>query len=354
MRKKLTAVPKVRRKNRNRTYTNTIATPASFHMNWTLLAPLHAFSSIDIALIVNGLPRSIEKRCEAIRRYNVTAAIQSTQPAAAYMATRHMKPNPGPCYFQTLHDRVQEGLFVEMRVRWAMRRLLHRFRLRRIDKTTPDSPMDPITFSPIETPITVYDMTKKHKFVFDAKTLVKHVTHCLFQQERMMPNPKAPFNVITNCPFTYAQLMSITNQVIARGIPTGYLLPYREYGFNIKVWDTYMASALLVAAIKEEIFDHNSFEGREMLVDFMSSRLGELRILVLPEFEDLLSDAIEWFPGHSVVQTLRSLCVRHYEATIFHIKVKPLLLHHLHSFYLKEFRSSDIWKLVHERRLNYR
>jgi len=330
----------------------TFNTPSSFHMVWTLTAPLHAFTTINMARIVNGLPTSIAKRHEAIRRYNLPVVARAAQSADDYLATRFMRPTPpGPCWFQQLHDQIQANLFIEMRIRWAFRRLAHRFRIRRIDRKEP-SRIDPITFCPIVMPMTVYDMELKRKFLFDARPLVKHVTHSLFQHDYLIPSPKLPINVYTNRPFTYAQFLTITSQVIQNGIPSGHLLPFKEYQFDLQRWKTFMAPQLLIAAIKEEIFNHQSLDGRELLIDFMIDRLRDLHILIFPEFESLMSDAIEWFPAHPVVQMLRNLCIRSYEADILNIRIKPLLLHILHSFYLKEFRSSGLWKLTHERRLS--
>jgi hypothetical protein len=326
--------------------------PYSFHLKWTLVAPLHAFTSPDMALIINRLPTSIQQRCEALRRYNLPTYASATQSASDYLATRHLRPllPATPCWFQTFHDQVQANLFIEMRIRWALRRLVHRFRIRRIDRL-PLVMTDPITFSPIVNAITVYDRALKRKFVFDAKPLVKHVTNCLFRHEQLVPCSKAPFNVITNRPFTWEQLLSITQQVIRAGISSGHLPPFQAHSFDIQRWKTYKGPDLLIAAIKDEIFNHDSIDGREVLIDFLIGRLRDLRILVLPEFEDILSDAIEWFPSHSVVQTLRSLCLRYYEANILNIKIKQVMLHLVHSFYLKEFRSSGLWRLTHERRL---
>lgn len=328
-----------------------------FCINWRLVTPIHAFPSRDMALLVNSLPSSIERRCEAIRSCNVPEYAYSKQSMNDYKRSKGIRallsggPSwaQGPSWFQTYQDGVQEALFFEMRRRWAFRRLLHRFRLRRIERI-PVSTTDPITFCPIETPITVYDMVLKRTFTFDAKPLVKHISHCLFQQERMVPNAKAPTNVITNRPFTFPQLFSITKQVIRAGINPGHLLNYQYHYYDILRWKTYMGPALLIAAIKEELFNPVSLDGQDMMIDFLLSQLRILGIQTIPEFESLLMKAVEMFPTHPVVQSLRDLCFRDYEARILKVNIRVLVMNAVHRFYVRELQSGSFWRLVYDER----
>lgn len=328
-----------------------------FCIKWRLVTPIHAFPSNDMALLVNSLPSSIEKRCEAIRSCNVPEYAYSKQSMNDYKHSKGVRallsggPSwaQGPSWFQTYQDGVQEALFFEMRRRWAFKRLLHRFRLRRIERI-PVSTTDPITFCPIETPITVYDMVLKRTFTFDAKPLVKHISHCLYQQERMVPNAKAPTNVITNRPFTFPQLFSITKQVIRAGMNPGHLLNYQYHYYDILRWKTYMAPALLIAAIKEELFNPVSLDGQDMMIDFLLSQLRILGIQPIPEFESLLMKAVEMFPTHPVVQGLRDLCFRDYEARILKVNIRVLVMNAVHRFYVRELQSGSFWRLVYDER----
>jgi len=329
--------------------------PPSFCIKWRLVTPIHAFPSKDMALLVNSFPSSIERRCEAIRSCNVPEYIYSKQSIQDYTCSKGLRvllstgPSwaQGPSWFQTYQDGVQEAFFFEMRTRWAFRRLLHRFRLRRIERI-PVSMTDPITFCPIETPITVYDMVLLRKFTFDAKPLVKHISHCLFQQERMVPNAKAPTNVITNRPFTFPQLFSITKQVVRVGINPGQLLNYQHHYYDILRWKTYMGSALLIAAIKEELFNPISVDGQELMIDFLFVQLRILGIKPLPDFEPFLMKAIEMFPTHSAVQSLRDLCFRDYEARILKINIRTLVLNAVQRFYGRILQNGSLWRLVNE------
>lgn len=325
-----------------------------FCIKWRLVTPIHAFPSSDMALVVNSLPSSIERRCDAIRRCNVPEYAYSKQSIQDYKLTKGLrdllKEGPrwaqGPSWFQSYQDGVQQAVFFEMRTRWAFRRLLHRFRLRRIERI-PAETIDPITFCPIETPITVYDMVLMRKFTFDAKPLVKHVTHCLFQQERMISSAKAPTNVITNRPFTFPQLFSITKQVIRAGINPGHLLDYQYHYYDILRWKTYKGQALLIAAIKEELYTPDSIDGQDLMIDFMMNQLQILNIQPIPEFETLLVKAVDMFPTHSIVQSLRDLCFRDYEAKILKMNIRTLVLNAVYRFYMRELQNGSLWRLVY-------
>ena len=193
-------------------------------------------------------------------------------------------------------------------------------------------------------------MTLRRTFTFDAKPLVKHISHCLYQQERMVPNAKAPTNVITNRPFTFPQLFSITKQVIRAGINPGHLLNYQYHYYDILRWKTYMGQALLIAAIKEELFNSDSTDGQDLMIDFLLSQLRILGIQPIPEFESLLMKAVEMFPTHPVVQSLRDLCFRDYEARILKVNIRVLVMNAVHRFYVRELQSGSFWRLVYDER----
>jgi hypothetical protein len=192
-------------------------------------------------------------------------------------------------------------------------------------------------------------MVLMRKFTFDAKPLVKHVTHCLFQQERMIPSAKAPTNVITNRPFTFPQLFSITKQVIRAGINPGQLLNYQYHYYDILRWKTYMGQTLLIAAIREELFNPDSTDGQDLMIDFLMNKLQILNIQPIPELESLMIKAVDMFPTHSIVQSLRDLCFRDYEAKILKINIRTLVLNAVHRFYVRELQNGSLWRLVCER-----
>jgi hypothetical protein len=330
---------------------NIVCTPLTpvFQMKWVLVAPLSAFTSHHMALLINGLPTRVRDRWAVMTRYNIPEYAKLTQTKKEYELSSFLKHIPWPLPW-TFPEEIQKNLCIEMGIRWAMKRLLYQFRIRRVKGSDPKEPLiDPITFGPIVNPVHVYDMTLKRKFVFDARPLVKHVTNCLFQQEQIIPCAKPPFNVFTNRPFSYAQLLSITQQVIAAGIPSGHLLPYKEYKYDISNWKTFMASTLLMSAIKEETNNHESIDGQEMLIEFLISHLEELNIILLPKVEMFLENAIHWFPTHPSIQELRRMCIQYYEAKIFKIDIRLIVLNAVRRFYFNDLQGGPLWRLVQER-----
>lgn len=91
-----------------------------FCIKWRLVTPIHAFPSSDMALVVNSLPSSIERRCDAIRRCNVPEYAYSKQSIQDYKLTKGLrdllKEGPrwaqGPSWFQSYQDGVQQAVFL--------------------------------------------------------------------------------------------------------------------------------------------------------------------------------------------------------------------------------------------------
>ena len=110
-----------------------------------------------------------------------------------------------------------------------------------------------------------------------------------------------------------------------------------------------MGQTLLIAAIKEELFNPDSTDGQDLMIDFMMNQLQILNIQPIPEFESLLVKAVDMFPTHSAVQSLRDLCFRDYEAKILKINIRTLVLNAVYRFYMRELQHGSLWRLVYER-----
>lgn len=245
-------------------------------------------------------------------------------------------------YFSKFSDILYDNFFREMRLRWIGKRLLTRFRIRRMDRVAQDN-IDPILFNPIVTPIVVYDMKYLRKYVFEAKSLVKAMNQCLFQQLYSIPCPKMPINIITNRPFTYGQLLSITRQLIDSKVDICHIGYFKDLGFSIDRWKTYMSRHLQLSAIREELFNYESSDGESILENFILDQLADLNIPPSTLFEGVLHDSIVWFPDHPLLQSCRRLCMRHYEASIFN---KPAIQYILLSFkclFMPYYRKCDLW-----------
>ena len=286
------------------------------------VVPIRYFSSVYNAY-----------RIAHMLRYNCTSIAQSL----FYLSTNDLGP-----YFKTIYEGICNDYLMERKFRGIFRRLINRWRIRRID-AKPQDLIDPITFMPIENLVSVYDMEQRRKYCFDALSLVKCITKDLFRQQYTIPSPQMPKNVVTNRPFKFQQLISIQRQLSA--IPGAvYFSYFRKVGFCLNQWKLYMGRTLRLAAIKEELNDIRSYDGKEMLADFIKDTMIEIGIVVTDHFEQVITDAIEWYPDNPLLARLRHLCVLSHEAHIYRIDNQPTLLHMFDATFRKTYPDGPLWK----------
>uniref|UniRef100_A0A6C0AP92 Uncharacterized protein n=1 Tax=viral metagenome TaxID=1070528 RepID=A0A6C0AP92_9ZZZZ len=251
-----------------------------------------------------------------------------------------------PIFKQHYEDTCKDYL-MERKFRGIFRRLLCRWRIKRID-AKPQDLIDPITFMPIEQLVTVYDMEQRRKYCFDALTLVKCVTKDLFRQQYTIPSPQMPKNVVTNKPFKFQQLISLQRQLAYLPQAT-YLSYFRKVGFCLNQWRLYMGRTLRLSAIKEELHDTRSFDGKEMLGDFIKDTMVEIGMVLTDHFEQVIIDAIEWYPDNPLLARLRHLCFLSHEAHIYRVDNQQMLLHMFDATFRKTYPDGPLWKQVGQR-----
>lgn len=222
-------------------------------------------------------------------------------------------------------NRLYEDYLRELRARTLFKRLLYAWRLKRLSKETEEI-LDPITFMPIEKPVYVYDLKQKRRFVFEAQTLALSMRKNLYAQQYGISHPKRPVNVIMNRPFTQIQMTSIYDQLTRYGIRIPDIGIYRRLEFNIERWNLYMCSHLQIAAYRDELYDYQSDNGKDMLHDYIIDSMNFLEYPYKNSFKITLLHILNWWPDHPVLEMLRSLCLKSYEAEYFHLNVQPILM----------------------------
>lgn len=234
------------------------------------------------------------------------------------------------CDIFTLNkNRLYEDYLRELRARTLFKRLLYAWRIKRIirnSKEESEEPLDPITFLPIETPVYVYDLKQGRRFLFDAQTLVLSIRKNLYYQQYGVSHPKRPINVIMNRPFTQIQMTSIHDQLTRYAVRMEDLGIYRRLEFNVERWKMYMYSHLQMEAYREELYDYQSENGQDMLQDYILDTMDIMNYNYHSSFKKILIRIIEWWPDHPILESMRSLCLKSYEADHFHLAVKPLLI----------------------------
>ena len=110
-----------------------------------------------------------------------------------------------------------------------------------------------------------------------------------------------------------------------------------------------MGRTLRLAAIKEELHDTRSFDGKEMLADYIKDTMTEINIVVTDHFDQVITDAIEWYPDNPLLVRLRHLCFLSHEAHIYKVDNQNMLLHMFDEAFRKTYPNGSLWKQVGQR-----
>jgi hypothetical protein len=217
-------------------------------------------------------------------------------------------------------DEFRNRLFIavirEFRLKYIFRKLLVVWRsYKMICKT--DSEPDPITLLKPEKEVHIFDWQMRKRFVLDAKSLANYIESKLLYFEYGFSVPIFPKNPRNNVPFTYSQLVSIYYQLQKYGELKWGLVTMRQYNFNQHKWQMYNKSALTIKAITNSIIDLDTPDGRELLEDFIFSKMDELGELVNPRITEIYKKAMIHAPKHWYIERFKYLAILHYEGEHF-------------------------------------
>ena len=250
--------------------------------------------------------------------------------------------------FSSFQESIRHEYLVEMRLRFQFKRLLNAWRLRQMDKKTSDF-IDPVTLYPIRRPVYVYDSVQKRRYVFEADSLNKAIKKNLYTHQYTVPTPRKPVNLLTNKPFTFAQLVSIYDQLMACKLRIEDFSLYRKWQFRIDTWKLYMGEHLYMAAIKEELYNYQSSDGKDMLEDFIKDMAAIIKIHLTERFELIITNAVNWYPEHQLLQLLRSLCLSSYESNTFQLNTGLLIANRFSHLFKPNYPHCDLWDQVWDR-----
>jgi len=254
----------------------------------------------------------------------------------------------GERIFPELCSAVRQEYIIETRLRYQFKRLLNAWLQRKMNRKTSDL-IDIVTMSPIQHPIYVYDGKQRRRYVFEADSLNKSIKRNLYAQEYTIPGPKKPVNIITNRPFTYVQLVSIYDQLLSTRTRIEDFSTFRKFQFKLETWKLYMYNHLYMAAVKEELYNYQSMDGKDMLEDFMKDMITIIKVPLTERFELVIANAISWYPEDPLLQQIRSLCLNSYEATTFQLNTGILLAHRFRTLFLPSYPNGPLWLQVWNR-----
>jgi hypothetical protein len=100
---------------------------------------------------------------------------------------------------------------------------------------------------------------------------------------------------------------------------------------------------MYMAAIKEELYNYQSLDGKDMLEDFIKDMMLIINVPLKEGFELTITNAINWYPDHPLLQQFRALCVTSYESNIFHLNVGVMIANRFKSLFMPTYPNGALW-----------
>jgi hypothetical protein len=267
-----------------------------------LLLPREAEPNYYIRNIIAKVPSGIRDRLKYLAQFESEEALEEGEIQTKYEGN--------------LKELVYEAYIKECRLKFAFKRLLNIWRIFKMDKNC-EKDVDPITLTEPEKEVTLYDWSVKRKFIFDAKSLAQLIESKLLYHEYGFPVPLMPKNPKNNVELSYKQLISIYSQIKSHAELRWAFTTLRERNFNKHIWHLYNKSALTINSIKTNIIQLDTNDGRDLLLDFIFSKMEEFQIGYTTNIYKIYERAMLRMPQHWYLAKLKSLAISHYEAEHF-------------------------------------
>jgi hypothetical protein len=256
--------------------------------------------------IIADMPRKISNRIRYLAKFNHTEIME------------------GPRHFENVYDAVIAGYIRECRLRRIFRGVLQRWRIRKMNRAS-TALIDPITLSPPERTVTVYDWATRKRYLFDAKSLATLIDSQLLYNEYGFSVPQMPRNPWTNIEFTYIQLVSMYEQLRYHGELRWGFTTLRSHQFHKEAWELYHRPALTMKAIRASMIQLDTRAAREMLEDFIIRQMEECNMSMTDNILHIYSLAIQHVPNHWYLQSFKSLACQFWEAEQFGVRAPGIL-----------------------------
>lgn len=241
----------------------------------------------------------------------------------------------GEMIYYHLRVQVYESYLVELRLRRAMRNVLSRWRIRRMDMA-PVERMDPVTLAPPQKEVVLYDWSVKRKFIFDAKSLSILIETALLYQESGFALPMYPRNPWNNLEFQYRHLVSIYYQLQQHGELRWCFTTLRKYNFDKDKWHQYHRSTVTMMAIRNSLSALDTPYSKDLLEDFIISRLDSIE----PISDDTVQAyriALLRIPQHWYLEKWKAISYQYLEGTHFHMNVERSIERQCKAMHRKQY-----------------
>jgi hypothetical protein len=315
------------------------------------LLPRHAATTPFSFFALKRMPSYFLKRMAVLQQKPESPFAKEERPIARAkrIALEKKWAGGGPTFYEKLAADLlkdhEKEMWLRLRFRTCLTLWRYKYYARRAHAEGP--PVDPVTMDPIRIPVEIVDYKAKRLFVFEAAALNQIVRQALLFQQYTLPAPQSPKNPYTNVPFTFSQLIGLYRQLVEKGCASHEFHMLRMYGFCLSRFKMYMEPWLQLQAQRQELYDICSVDGQEMLADFMIGCLEDLDRLSEVGLEDLVRDAVEFFPAHALLDRMRKLCMDNLEREMFGLGTRRAILLRFHAAFKSR---SDLWLRVREKR----
>jgi hypothetical protein len=242
---------------------------------------------------------------------------------------------------EKIRDQILSAYLKETRLKNAFKTLYRLYKIRQVCNASPKD-VDPFTLSVPEKEVSVFDWNVKKVFVFDAKSLSRHIHASLLYQEYGFPSPQIPRNPKNNVKFTYEQLISIYYQIQSHGELLWTLSTFRKCNFLKTKWSMYNKTSLVIHSIRETLFTLDTYEGRELLLDFIQLKMEDLEIDYDDKIIKLYENIINTNPTNWYISLFKTPALLHYECEHFNMNKEK----YINTICKRIFRKQD--KFINE------
>lgn len=267
-----------------------------------LVTPRCAESNYYIRNIIAKIPQNMIQRMKYLAQFESEEELEDGEIQTKYEGN--------------LKELVYEAYIKEWLLKFQFKRLLNIWRIYKMNKNC-EKEIDPITLFEPEKEVQLYDWSVKRKFIFDAKSLSMLIESKLLYHEYGFPVPLMPKNPKNNVELNYKQLITVYNQIKLHGELRWAFMTLREHNFNKNMWHLYNKSSLTINSIKTNIIQLDTNDGRDLLLDFIFSKMDDFRIGYTTTIYNIYQKAMIRVPDHWYLAKLKSLAISHYEAEHF-------------------------------------
>jgi hypothetical protein len=144
-------------------------------------------------------------------------------------------------------------------------------------------------------------------------------------EEQGFPLPLYAKNPKTNIEFSYKQFVSLYYQLKDLGELKWGFTTLKECNFNKKNWYLYHKSLLTINAIKTSIIQLDTIDARELLRDFIFSKMDEFEIDSSTYIINAYKIAMVKWPMHWYIQKFKYIAITYYEAEHFNLNKSNII-----------------------------